>query len=106
MRDAALALAPPLSGWASRNRRRKRRFTSSRSTSIPARKPSTSIAQRWSGPTPLHNSSSGGPPEPPPARRRERWAVPDPGRLRNDAQLDVGRETAPTPVQHPADPVE
>ena len=32
-------LAPPLSGWASRSSRRKRRFTSSRSTSMPGAQP-------------------------------------------------------------------
>src|SRR5207244_5785987 len=46
MRAAAAAAAPPLSGCASRNMRRNRRFTSSRSTVMPARKPSTSIAHR------------------------------------------------------------
>ena len=46
--------AAPWSGCARRTRRRNRRWTSSRSTRAPARRPSTSIAHRRSAGTPRH----------------------------------------------------
>ena len=70
IRDAAAPAAPPLSGCASRSRRRKRRFTSSRSTSMPARKPEHLHRPALLGARCRATlSSSGGPPGCPVARR-------------------------------------
>ena len=97
--------APPLSGCASRSRRRKRRFTSSRSTSMPARRPEHLHRPALvGGRCPATAASSGGRARLPLARPPRAAGAGRPTcRVGDEPQLDVGREPAPAPVDDAAD---
>ena len=105
MRVAAWAATPPESGCASRSRRRKRRLTSSRSTSIPAAEPEhlhrPPLLGGDAAPRFLLGRRARRPrPRPRERRRHRRLAV---AQL---AQLDVGGEPGPPAVDHTPDRVE